>query len=128
MKIWLDDQLDDPELPARHTPDGWVGAKSSEEFKKIVRDAKKNGDKIEALELDNDLGGDDEGFRLLEWLKGFWPEVLLGAEIGVHSKNEVRKEWMLNFIRHCRENPQEVLDFKNRPSYEDLFGELEKPK
>ncbi|OGN09942.1 MAG: hypothetical protein A3C61_03530 [Candidatus Yanofskybacteria bacterium RIFCSPHIGHO2_02_FULL_39_10] len=71
MKIWLDDQLDDPELKARHVPKGWIGAKSSEEFKAIVTEAKEKGDKIEALELDNDLGGDDEGFRLLEWLKEF---------------------------------------------------------
>jgi hypothetical protein len=128
MKIWLDDQLDDPELPARHAPEGWVGAKSSEEFKRIVTEARERGEGIKNLELDNDLGGNDEGFRLLEWLKEFWPEVLLKSEIAVHSKNQVRKEWMENFIRHCRENPQEVLEFRNRPSYEDLFGELEKLK
>lgn len=39
MKIWLDDQLDDPETPVRHTPDGWVGAKNSSEFKKFIEDA-----------------------------------------------------------------------------------------
>lgn len=126
MKIWLDDQLDDPELPARHVPDGWIGAKNSEEFKRLVTEAKERGEKIESLDLDNDLGGDNEGFRLLDWLKLFWPEVLLEAGIEAHSKNEMRKEWMKNFIRHCRENPQEVLEFRNCPSHEELFGESEK--
>ena len=29
MKLWIDDQIDDPETPERWVPEGWTGVKSA---------------------------------------------------------------------------------------------------
>lgn len=84
MKLWLDDQLDDPETPERHPPEGFLGARSSEEAKALVR---KHG-MPEFLDLDHDLGGDDTARVFLSWLSERYPNGPIPS-YRVHSRNVV---------------------------------------
>ena len=129
MKIWLDDQLDDPrpELKRRWTPPGWVGAKTAEDFKKIVVEAVEKGEDIYAIDWDNDLGEPTEGVHLLKWLCDTYPEIAIKCRMLVHTENIEAKAEMVKIFRDLREKPQEFIEKKNRPSYEELFG-AEKPK
>lgn len=63
-KLWLDDQLDDPAAPARHTPAGYIGARSSAEARDLVI---KYG-VPEFMNLDHDLGENDRAMDFLHWL------------------------------------------------------------
>lgn len=81
MKIWLDD--------LRPVPYGYMGAKSVNEAKQLIREAEHNGIGIEVLDLDHDLGDyADQGgdaIRLLDWLaerETFYP-------VEIHTANPV---------------------------------------
>ena len=63
-KLWLDDQLDDPETPVRHIPEGWTGAKTSSDFKKLIEDTLEKSEPIEAIR------------RELEILKNHYGELI----------------------------------------------------
>ena len=126
MKIWLDDQLDDPSTPNRHVPEGFVGAKNAVDFKRLVEQAVENGEVIEEIHLDNDLGeGEIEGYQLLEWLKENYPEIVVDGktEINIHSENSVRREHMRKQLEWWRENPNEIIAMKGR---KNPFGEIER--
>lgn len=84
VRIWLDDQIDDPETPDRHVPIGFVGARSSTEAIFLVN---LNG-LPEFLDLDHDLGGPDTAMQFLYWLARTFPD---GPVPGyrVHSQNPV---------------------------------------
>ncbi|MBI2064883.1 MAG: hypothetical protein HYT62_02415 [Candidatus Yanofskybacteria bacterium] len=127
MKIWLDDQLN-TDIKNRQTPQGWVGAQNSEEFKRLVEEAHKTGEEIFAIDWDNDLGEELEGVHLLKWYCDTYPEMAIKTRMLVHTENETARREMVAIFRDLREKPQEFLEKKNRPSYEELFGELEKPK
>ena len=124
MRIWLDDQLDDPNTPKRHVPEGWVGAKNFSQFKALVEQAGSTGEKIEAIDFDNDLGEPMEGKDILRWLMEEYPDFAIKAELKVHSANIEASKILEGYIRDCREHPEQVLEMKHRPSYEDLFGEI----
>lgn len=65
MKLFLDDQMNEPGMPIRQVPNGYVGAHNFDEFRKIIEDALANGKTIEALDFDNDLGeGEMEGWEI----------------------------------------------------------------
>ncbi|MDO8664434.1 MAG: hypothetical protein Q7K44_02715 [Candidatus Liptonbacteria bacterium] len=123
MKIWLDDQLDDPNTPTRHTPEGYIGVKRGEDFKKLITDAHTKNEPIEIIHLDNDLDEETEGYQLLEWLKDTYPEYVVGTtEIQVHSENNVRKKYMKQQLEWWRAHKEEILEMKGR---EHPFGEME---
>ena len=102
MKIWLDDQLNDPDpdLKDRWTPDDWFGARNFKEFKALIEQVKASGEPIEAIDFDNDLGKDAvgelemEGRDILQWLADNYPEYVVGEgiELKSHSKNLEAKE------------------------------------
>lgn len=131
MKIWLDDQLNDPAAPGRHTPEGWVGASNFEEFRALIEQALENKEQIEVIDFDNDLGTDPEGRarmegnKILEWLKDTYPEYIVSekTELRVHSKNIVENEKMRRNIETWRRNSQEILEAKDRPN---PWGEIER--
>ena len=123
MKIWLDDQLNIPELKARHVPEGWVGARNFAEFKVLIEQAGETGETVDAIDFDNDLGEPMEGKHILNWLIDNYPETAIGSEMHVHSQNIEAKKELLSLIRDCKEHSQEILEKKNRPSYDELFGE-----
>jgi hypothetical protein len=81
-KLWLDDQLDDPERPRRHTPDGFVGARSTEEAKELVLARGLPS----FMDLDHDLGGDDKVMGFLRWLSDMYPDGPV-PEYLIHSEN-----------------------------------------
>lgn len=111
-KLWLDDQLDDPDAPTRHTPAGSVGAKSSAEAIKLVEE---RGEPF-FMDLDHDLGGDDNAMVFLRWLQRKFPETV--PEYVVHSRNVVGEPAIHAFMRsweksiglpHIAINDAEVL-------------------
>lgn len=51
MKLWLDDQIDDPATPDRHTPEGWVGCKTALQACRILKTGK-----VTRISFDHDLG------------------------------------------------------------------------
>ena len=64
MKIWLDD--------LRKPPKGYVMARSVNEAKKIIEAAEYNGENINVIDCDHDLGDfasdGGDGIYLLDWL------------------------------------------------------------
>lgn len=51
MRLWLDDLLDDPESPDRHTPVGWVGAKTALAACRLIVTGQ-----VSHISFDHDLG------------------------------------------------------------------------
>lgn len=51
IKLWLDDLLDDPESPERHTPAGWTGAKTALEACRLIKTGA-----VTHVSFDHDLG------------------------------------------------------------------------
>ena len=93
MRIWLDD--DDN----RKMPEGYVRVHSVNEAKRLIVKCEHEGETIEELNLDNDLGAFEkdggDGHCLLDWLAEtgrFYPVTL-------HTMNPVEKQNMLRTIR-----------------------------
>ncbi len=82
VKLWIDDQLDDPSTPNRHTPKGFLGARSTAEAIALVEE---HGPP-EFMDLDHDLGGDDRVMVFLRWLSEQHPEGPV-PKYRVHSEN-----------------------------------------
>jgi len=129
MKIWLDDQIDDPETPKRHTPDGWVGAKNFRQFKALVEETLASGKSIEIIDFDNDLGAkengelEETGLQIIYWLKDEHPEIIVGpTEISVHSQNSIDGPKIKEFVEFCRAHREEILESKKLPR--SAFGEI----
>ncbi len=118
MKIWLDDQLDDPKLKVRHTPEGWTGAKNASEFKKLIDDAMESGEPIEAINFDNDLGEETEGRHLVKWLQEKHPEIIElnpDIELEAHSANNVANEAIRHELNILRNKYKELIEAKTLP-------------
>ena len=92
-KLWLDDQLDDPETPSRHTPEGFMGAKSSHEALELV---KKHGMPT-FIDFDFDLGGTDTAQTFLYELQSLYPDGPV-PDYRVHSRNVYAKEMIGSFL------------------------------
>ena len=92
-KLWLDDQLNDPEVPVRHTPEGFVGAKSSANAIKLVEE---HGLPF-FMDLDHDLGGGDTVMELLRWMQRKYPEGPV-PEYRIHTQNVVGEPAIRSFM------------------------------
>lgn len=127
MKIWLDDQLDDPETTRRHTPDGYVGAKKFEEFKLLIEGANSKNESAETISFDNDLGEEEiEGHEILSWLADNYPQLVVReTKIEIHSANPVEREAMKKQLDSYLRNKELLLGAKDR---EHPWGEIEKLK
>ena len=89
MKIWLDDQMSDPESPKRWPPEEFIGVRNLAELKKLLE---RNLEEIEVMDFDHDLGDFDEndeeitGYDIIKWMTEHcldrWPKIVL-----VHSTN-----------------------------------------
>ena len=89
-KIWLDD--------IRTPPLGYEQCFSVNEAKKRIAEAEKNGETIEVIDCDHDLGDyatdGGDGIKLLDWLverKTLYP-------ITLHTMNPVGRQNMLSTI------------------------------
>lgn len=80
MKLWVDDERPAPD-------DTWTLARSSDEA--VLHLIMRNWDEIS---LDHDLGGDDTGFLVLDWMihEGVWPKTLT-----IHTSNPPARKRML---------------------------------
>lgn len=85
MKFWIDD-----ERPAPN--DTWVTYRTSEEAIKGLLYASHYHAYIEEVSLDHDLGGDDTGFKVLDWMveSNVWPHNLT-----IHTSNPPARKRML---------------------------------
>ena len=120
MKIFLDDQLNEPDMPIRQVPPGWVGVKNFSEFKKVFEEALVRREKIEGLDFDNDLGpGEKEGWEIAKWLTEEHPEIFEGiGELKAHSQNRADsggKERIESLFEHGRDHWRELIEAKSRP-------------
>ena len=91
MKIWLDDE--------RPIPNGWLGVKTPEMCIAIIEIAFHNGETVEILSLDHDLGLIDPdtlqertGYDVLLWLEKY-PK-MMPKEVRIHSANPVAQRRM----------------------------------
>lgn len=92
-KLWIDDQLDDPVTPTRHTPIGYFGAKTVQEAKALVE----RYGMPEFMDLDHDLGTGGETPEFLRWLEEKFPD-RLPPEYCIHSRNSVGVRNMISFL------------------------------
>ncbi len=90
MKIWLDD--------LRPAPEGYRAARSVNEAICLVENAERDGETVEVVDCDHDLGDyfpdGGDGIRFLDWLceRGtFYP-------IALHTANPVGRDNMLRLI------------------------------
>lgn len=98
--LWLDDQINDIDTPARHVPKGdqWFGAESCEAAKNLVL---KYG-VPSFMDLDHDLGIGPDGKpeevkQFLYWLQENYPMVFI-PKYNVHSANPTSRGWIDSFF------------------------------
>lgn len=122
MKIFLDDQINEPGMPNRQVPDGFVGVRNFEEFKQALEDALARGEKIEALDFDNDLGGEGmDGWEIAKWLTKEHPEIFAeDPELRIHSQNQSGVDNINYFFDLGRRKYKELIEAK---SMKDPWGE-----
>ncbi len=121
MKIYLDD--------LRETPPGWERAYNVREFKEIVEKAITDGEDIEGVSFDNDLGEpglENEGRSALKWLMNEHPELIKdGFKVLVHTDNNEARDAMAKDYKFWREHADELIEAKNRP---EPWSEIDKIK
>jgi hypothetical protein len=93
MKVWLDDDLDKPDMPNRHTPEGWVGVKTAQE----AIDLLKTGE-VDEIDLDHDLGDEiltGNGYDVLLYIeKALVSQGFVPPKINIHTANPSAREKM----------------------------------
>lgn len=101
FKLWIDDQLNDPAAPARHTPEGFIGAASAAEAVSIVeRQGLPN-----FIDFDHDLGdGQDSVQFIRECIDRVLDDCRSGRPVkvpdfAVHSANPVGAERIVSWMR-----------------------------
>ena len=92
-RLWLDDQINDPETPVRWTPVGYLGAASVDEAIALVQQLGPPAH----VDLDHDLGEDAHGHELTakplaKWLSENYPDSPPTCEI--HSRNRDGGKWL----------------------------------
>lgn len=120
MKIFLDD-LYETERKS-WIPDGYVGVKNFEEFKKLLEDSLEKGEKIEGLSFDSDLGeGEASGWEVADWLIGNHLEIFTGdIELTAHSSTPEGREIVGAYFERGQRKYKEFIEAKNR---ENPWGE-----
>lgn len=125
MKIFLDDQMNFSGMPNRQVPEGFVGVHNFKEFKEVLDGALERGEKIEALDFDNDLGdGELQGWEIAKWLTDQHPEIFEEVkELKSHSENSGGgKERIEYYFKLGLKNYPELIEAKNKPH---PWGEME---
>ena len=84
-KLFLDDQCNNPDIPFRHPPEGFIPVKSSAEAIELI---KSKGKLPEFLSFDHDLGGEDSAMVLIDWMiDNHYDEEI--PDYQIHSANPV---------------------------------------
>lgn len=96
IKLWIDDQLDDPDAPGRHTPDGWVGVKTSKEAIKVLKT-----NRVIEISFDHDLGKRNAR-PIAIYIER---EAILGnlnrMKWNVHSANPVGRQYIISAMNNA---------------------------
>lgn len=103
MRLWVDDERT---MPTSWPLDIWnIHAKTSDEAIEWLESYRRYnaerdrplGYMIEEVSLDHDLGGDDTGFKVLDWMieHEVWPQVLT-----IHTSNPPARKRMLQAANH----------------------------
>lgn len=98
MRLWLDDQIDDPETPARWPPEGWTGVKSALAACRWLATGT-----VTHVSLDHDLGpGFGDGYLVARFIE---KRAFLGRlhrlEWTVHSANPVGRARMTEALQRA---------------------------
>lgn len=92
MKLWVDDKRPAPD-------DSWTPAETSEEAIEmlVLSQLPMWDDPLIEVSLDHDLGGDDTGFKVLDWMieHKVWPKTLT-----IHTSNPPARKRMLQAANH----------------------------
>ena len=96
-RLWIDDQINDPETPDRHVPNGWIGAKSSRDAIRIFE----TFGVPEYISFDHDLGLNEDGspdtaMVICKWLANNFFDA--DIEYDVHSKNPIGRKNIQSFM------------------------------
>lgn len=83
MKLWIDD--------LREPPEGWDWAKTSREAIALLGDCE-----YETISFDHDLGGEDTGIKVLNWMAWDCPDLKWPKKIMIHSYNPVGAQNLYN--------------------------------
>ena len=113
-------------MPNRQVPGGYIGVRDFDEFKKVLEEAFASGEKIEALDFDNDLGdGKMEGWEIAKWLTQTHPEIFEGiGELRAHSENRGGgRETIEHYFKIGKTYWEELVEAKKRPH---PWGEMER--
>lgn len=115
MKIFLDDLFDTDRKS--WVPEGWAGARNFAEFKRLIEESLRQGEKIEGISFDNDLGeGEAEGWEIAKWLTEAHPEIFAeNPELRVHSANPSGRQNLEHYLELGREHYKELIEAKERP-------------
>jgi hypothetical protein len=99
-KLWLDDQHDEPDMPFRHPPEGFVPAKTVAEAQTLITI---NG-MPSFIDFDHDLGDGHDAPELIKWMVSFgqdyndgYNEVII-PEYNVHSANPAGKLTIISLM------------------------------
>jgi hypothetical protein len=104
VKIYLDD--------IRQVPEGWALVTGVEEFKRLIKEASDNGERIEAISFDHDLGENvQDGYDAVKWLAENYPQYLMeDVAIDSHSDNPAGRENIEKFVEFCRNKKEQLLE------------------
>lgn len=100
MKLFVDDQINDPSAPTRHTPEGWVGVATAEEAIALI-----DSGVVTAIDLDHDLGdGRLTGYDVAEHIeKGAYLGTIKYIQCyGSHSANPDGRKQINAALRQAR--------------------------
>jgi hypothetical protein len=104
MKLWLDDQLDDPDCPERHTPEGWVGVKTALAACRLLATGQ-----VTYISFDHDLGTWLSGYIVAKFIaKRAYEDKMSRLGWDLHSKNPVGAD----NIRFTMKNAERFWNYK----------------
>lgn len=104
MRIWLDDQHNEPEMTERWPPPGFIPVKSLAELKALLEST---SNVIEIMDFDHDLADFDEsgherdGYMIIKWLADEHLD-RYPREVRVHSRNGPGRENIVKFDEFVR--------------------------
>lgn len=99
FRLWIDDQWDDPEMPFRHPPEGFIPAKSSKEAMLLVEEKGLPS----FISFDHDLGGDDDAIVFITWMSNSYYSHEI-PDYQVHSANPVGRANIISKMESWRKS------------------------
>lgn len=92
MRLWIDDVRQPPHVDGERP---WVWVKTSEDAIAIISDCW-----VSEISFDHDLGGDDCGYKVAEFIEST-AEWALPIKWHVHSQNPVGRDRIIKAMESC---------------------------